>query len=193
MLNKTYIYKIIIYPLLLCFIQMILTPALLMAQAIECPYDKSNPTIENARSSFISADYDCAEHELLDYLQIDKLTDELKADAHILLATVHYLNLRDDIDKKTKVIEQFKAAFKSNPDWRGKLEIDSSEFIELMNEARGEKTLKKSKPWYAKWWAIGLGVGVVAAVVVAASSGGDDDEPIDNTLPGFPDPPDSGK
>lgn len=47
----------------------------------------------------------------------------------------------------------------------------------------------EGKPWYKKWWALGLGIGVVAVVVVAMSGGGDDGTTEDQTLPGFPETP----
>jgi hypothetical protein len=201
MLNNCFIYRAFVYSLLVCLLQMMLAPTLLTAQSIECMHDKSNPTIDNARSSFKSLNYDCAEQEILGYLLKERLTGEQKADAHIFLATVYYLKLKNENGEKERVIEQFRAAFQSKQDWRGELEVNSTEFIAMMNEAKEltneeaeeEETLKKSKPWYTKWWAIGLGVGIVAAVVVAASSGGDDEEPVDNTLPGFPNPPASKK
>lgn len=50
------------------------------------------------------------------------------------------------------------------------------------------QTTPKSKPWYKKWWVLGLGVGVVAtSVVIATGGGGDDDDLAD--LPGFPSTP----
>jgi sensor c-di-GMP phosphodiesterase-like protein len=51
-------------------------------------------------------------------------------------------------------------------------------------------TTAAKKPWYKKWWAIGLGVGVVAGAVVMLSGGGDNGgtTPTD-TLPSFPPPP----
>lgn len=56
---------------------------------------------------------------------------------------------------------------------------------------------EKSKPWYSKWWAIALGVGLVAGAVVVATGGGGDDGGnggvVVDTLPSFPDPPISGK
>lgn len=45
------------------------------------------------------------------------------------------------------------------------------------------------KPWYTKWWAIALGVGVVAGGVVLLTGGGEEEKPADNTLPDFPPPP----
>jgi hypothetical protein len=48
----------------------------------------------------------------------------------------------------------------------------------------------ESKPWYKKWWVIGLGAAVVTGTVLLIAGGGDDDEPVpDQPLPDFPDPP----
>ena len=152
---------------------------------------------------------------MLDYLKQDKLTLEQKSDAHILLATVYYAMLKDDTEKRNRVMEQFTAAFKAYRDWRGELDIKSPEFAELMDqaktevdkeaaekqaaEARAQDTTKLvstppqktgGKPWYTKWWAIALGVGVVAGVAVAVAGGGGSNGPAPvDTLPTFPPPP----
>ncbi len=48
----------------------------------------------------------------------------------------------------------------------------------------------ESKPWYKKWWIIGIGAAFVTGTVLLIAGGGDDDEPApDRTLPNFPDPP----
>lgn len=48
----------------------------------------------------------------------------------------------------------------------------------------------ESKPWYKKWWIIGLGAAAVTGTVLLLVGGGDDSEPAaDLPLPGFPDPP----
>lgn len=229
---------------LLCFLQMTLFSAAGPIRAADCPYDADNPSLDNARISFRSLNYTCAEQEILDLLNKADLTIEDKADAHVLLAAVYYAKLKNDKDKRSRVIEQFKAAFQAYRDWRGDLDISSTEFFDMMQEAQAqvdqetkdnppvvaeepptkettpapaeeespvvqvettqpeeeaaiahmpayESTEKASKPWYKKWWAIGLGVGLVAgAVVLAAGGGSDDGGSTDNTpLPDFPDPP----
>ena len=119
-----------------------------------------------------------------------------------------------DKNKKTKVTGQFVEAFKAYSAWRGDLDIRSPEFLAMMDEAR-ELVAKqdsakaavaletpetptvtppesKSKPWYKKWWVLGLGVGVVAVAAVALTGGGDDGDkepPPDQTLSDFPDTP----
>ncbi|MCK5125882.1 MAG: hypothetical protein KAR42_06470 [candidate division Zixibacteria bacterium] len=248
---------------LICFFQMILLSSAGLTQPIECPFDKANPTLGSARISFQSLNYICAEEEIQAFMQLDNISIEQKADAHVLLAAVYYAKLKNDKEKKNRVIEQFKQAFKSYRAWRGDLDISSTEFFDMMQEAQAlvdeeaksgkpapaetpveqeitapppeieeepveeeekaavatiepaetddkpaededqpaittmpgqESTAKASKPWYKKWWAIGLGVGLVVGVVVLAGGGGSDDGgTTDTTLPDFPDPPVAGK
>jgi hypothetical protein len=207
---------------LICFLQMVVLPTIAWGQAGECPYDRANPSLENARISFKSLDYRCAEQEILDFLGQDGLTIEERADAHVLLAAVYYAKSKNEDEKRRLVVNQFKEAFRAYRDWRGELDISSTEFIEMMNEARvlvdqeeeqeaeekpvvlpdeeqekeptyAKPTIGEKKPWYKKWWAIALGVGVVAGAVVLAAGGGGDDGgdggTVIDTLPGPPDPP----
>lgn len=59
-----------------------------------------------------------------------------------------------------------------------------------IGQAEGEVSDFESKPWYKKWWVIGLGAAVVAGSVLLIAGGGDDSEPVAaQPLPGFPDPP----
>jgi hypothetical protein len=227
--------------LIACLLHMIIAPPLALAQNVDCPYDKDNPSLDNARISFKSLNYRCAEQEIHDLLMLEDISIEDKADAHVLLAAVYYAMLKNDTEKRNRVIEQFKAAFEAYRDWRGELDISSTEFIEMMNEAQvmvdqeaqeqpavveepapepeAEEPVEeveavkpaevesdddeaapaayvsegKSKPWYSKWWAIALGVGLVAGAVVVASGGGGDDGDgggvVVDTLASFPDPP----
>lgn len=202
---------------LVCFAQMVVLPAASWGQTGGCPYDRANPSLENARISFKSLDYVCAEQEILDYLNIAGLTIEQKADAHVLLAAVYYAKSKNDTEKKKLVVNQFKEAFRAYRDWRGELDITSTEFIEMMNEAKRlvdeeerqeeaagepvivpeeepvvtEPAVSEARPWYKKWWAIALGVGVVAGAVILATGGGEDEEEpaVIDTLPGPPPPP----
>ena len=122
--------------LLTCFLQMAMIPSLSMAQAPECPYDKAHPSIENARISFKSLNYGCAELEIEDFLKLETITTEQRADAHVLLAAVYYAKSKNEDEKRTLVINQFKEAFRTYREWRGELDINSSEFSEMMNEAQ---------------------------------------------------------
>ncbi len=111
--------------------------ASLSAQDEGCNYDRTNPSLDNARLNFKSLNYRCAELELLDRLRNSDITLQEKADTYVLLAAVYYAMLGDnDSERREKVVEQFTAAFKQYRDWRGTLEINSSEFAGLMEEAK---------------------------------------------------------
>lgn len=243
--------RLVVQLLVFCFLNMMLLSTPGLTKPIDCPYDKANPTLENARLSFRTLNYQCAEQEIEDFLLLEKITIEEKADAHVLLAAVYYAKLKNDESKRKQVINQFKEAFKAYRAWKGDLDISSTEFFEMMQTAQtmvdeeaesapaepevppvsaekpaedtgdeeiaaivdlsedeqeedvaetmppyqGEQDeqVKASKPWYKKWWAIGLGVGVIAVVAVAASGGGgsDDGGTTNTDLPDFPDPPTS--
>ncbi|UCD62550.1 MAG: hypothetical protein JSW34_07210 [Candidatus Zixiibacteriota bacterium] len=206
---------------LLVFLQALVLPEFVQAQTPECPFDKDNPSIENARYNFKITNYDCAEVELKTLLADENLDLQIKADAHVLLAAVYYAKIRDDEQKQDLVIEQFVAAFKAFRNWRGDLDIKSPEFVAMMEQAQvlvdkqddaleaatdkvkeelpdeeAEEVVQVvpvsgdgKKPWYKQWWAIGLGVGLVAGAVVLAAGGGGDEAPPDNDLPGFPPTP----
>lgn len=189
---------------LVCFIYGVVLPAAARGQTPECPYDRAKPSLDNARISFKSLDYHCAEQEIMDYLNLGDLTIEQRADAHVLLAAVYYAKSKNDSEKKKLVINQFKEAFRAYREWRGQLDVSSTEFIEMMNEAKDQVdeeesqkeaapeitkptpaeetpvvtsvTSGKSKPWYKQWWAIAAGVGVVAGAVVLAAGGGGGEE-----------------
>jgi len=198
---------------LISYLIVVILPIGALGQAaINCPYDKESPDLEHARQTFKALNYSCAELELNDLLAKPGLSLEEKADAHVLMAAVYYAKLKDSKEKKSKVIEQFAKAFRSYASWSGDLDIKSTEFISMMEQA---KTLVDAeiatpekpdldtilavpvktdqggkKAWYTQWWAIGLGVGVVVgAVALMGGGGGDDGAANDTTLAGFPDPP----
>jgi len=190
---------------LISYLVVAVLPIKLLAQeSINCPYDKEAPSLEHARLTFKSLNYNCAEMEINDLLKDESLSLEEKANAHVLMAAVYYAKLKDSKEKRSKVIEQFAKAFRSYADWSGDVDIKSTEFLSMMEQAKSlvQTEIKKpdidtliavpkldtgkKKAWYTQWWAIGLGVGVVAAVVLA---GGGDDAPPDTTLATFPPPP----
>jgi len=208
-------FSMVVMILLAAHLRAILMPDWTWAQAPDCQYDREIPSLQNARSSFQVFSFRCAELELLDLLKSKTLPLETKAGAHMLLAAVYYEMLRDDADKRAKVLEQFKAAFHAFRNWRGPLDIQSQDFTDMMDRARrdveGEtasspakgskppardtvvmtrrpdtQTKSKGKGWYKKWWVMALGVGVVGAAVFVIAS--PKDQP-DKTLPGFPPPP----
>lgn len=199
-------FRSIIFFILLSYVMTLCPAGLVMAQVNECGYDPANPDLEHARQSFRQINYACAEQELNDLLAQENLDLEVKANAHVLLAAVYYTILRDAQDKEQKVVEEFAQAFRVYQDWSGDLDIKSSRFEELMEKARTQvdteeaqapepapeqpkESSVKKKPWYTKWWAIALGVGLVAVVVVAASGGGGDGGGTSEPLPDFPDTP----
>ncbi len=195
------------------FVQSLILPSLADAQA-PCTYDKTKPTISSARYNFKITNYACAEQELQDLLAIDTLDMETRAAAHVLLAEVYYAKVRNEDEKKTRVMEQFVKAFESYLEWRGEVNIQSPEFLEMMEQAKAKveaeqqqaaaeeeqepappvlaqrESEKGGSPWYKKWYVWGIGAAVVAGVAVAAGGGGgDDDGGGDGPLPGFPPPP----
>ncbi len=107
-----------------------------LGQTPPCTFDHSNPSIKSARVNFKALNYKCAEEELNLLMNDTALNLEDKANAHILMAAVFYALLRDNSDMRTRVIDQFKEAFRTYRDWRGELDIKSSEFSDLMSEAR---------------------------------------------------------
>ncbi len=211
--KQTHTFRLITVFLLMIFLHSVMLPGLVMGQgqAADCKYDRNTPTLDNARKNFLALNYVCAEQEISDLLKVEGLDTQAKADAHILLAEVYYAKVRNESEKKEKVIGQFVEAFKAYRDWRGELNITSSEFMAMMKEAQDmvdagevepepvkieipekkevpEIGEKKEGPWYTKWWAIGIGVGVVVGGVILLT-GGDDDEAPPDTLGYFPDPP----
>jgi len=106
------------------------------ARSAECKFDRKNPNITNARINFKTLNYECAEEELGLLLRDTTLSFQDKANAHVLLAAVYYARLKNDSAMKGRVIDQFKEAFRTYRDWRGDLDIKSTDFEDLMNEAR---------------------------------------------------------
>jgi hypothetical protein len=195
--------------ILISFMIVTVLPVGIMAQAtITCPYDSAAPTLDHARQTFKALNYNCAEMEINDLLKKEDLSLEEKANAHVLMAAVYYAKLKDSKEKQHKVIEQFAQAFRSYANWSGDLDIKSTEFLSMMEQAKSlvETEIKvpetpaldtlvavpviggKEKPWYTQWWAIGLGVGVVAGAVILMGGGGEEAAP-DTSLAGFPPPP----
>jgi len=219
MIRRNLTFRIIGVILSACFFQAATVPSLSLAQDTGCSYDRARPSLENARVSFKSLDYNCAEQEILDYLKLESITIEQRADAHVLLAAVYYAKSKNNNEKRSLVIEQFKKAFEAYRQWRGELDISSTEFIGMMNEAQrlvdeeakaaltppqppvidkpavtAEKsTGEQKKAWYKQWWAIGLGVGVVAGAALLLAGGGGGEEggggQVTDTLPRPPDTP----
>ena len=88
---------------LIVFAQALVLPQMAEAQTTDCPFDKDNPTIDNARYNFKVTNYDCAELELQALLADPNLELQAKADAHVLLASVYYAKIRNDEEKQNPV------------------------------------------------------------------------------------------
>ncbi len=136
MKHKKLLFRIITFTVLTAFMQLTFLPLMSYAQAGNCNYDPEKPSVEHARDSFKMLNYKCAEQELNDYLAQDSITIEEKASAHVLLASVYYAMLKNDTEKRDRVTEEFVKAFKAYRDWRGELDIKSSEFLDLMEIAK---------------------------------------------------------
>lgn len=122
--------------LLVILVNYLILPEVARAQSTDCQFDAKNPTLDSARRNFLALDYKCAEEELTAFLQMENIAIEQKANAHVLLAEVYYAKVRDDTEKRDKVINQFVAAFESYRDWKGELNIKSAEFMSMMKEAQ---------------------------------------------------------
>ncbi len=201
--KKVLLFRFSLTLMLISYLVVTVLPIGVLAQeSINCPYDKDAPTLDHARQTFKGLNYNCAEMEINDLLKDESLTLEEKANAHVLMAAVYYAKLKDSKEKRSKVIEQFAKAFRSYADWSGDVDIKSTEFLSMMEQAKSLVNTEiktpdidtlvaipkfdsgEKKAWYTQWWAIGLGVGVVAIVLLG--SGGGDDPPPDTTLARFP-------
>ena len=202
--------------LLLISMWVAINPCFLIAQTAECKYPGGLPTVENARLSFRSADLVCAKKELKDILTREGISRKTRADAHMLLASVYYIEETDDITRRIKVKQEIVEVFLAYRDWQGQFEIRSSEFRKIFSDARElaewkyqnspdlqndyekqlllidatEQKTTENKKWYSKWWAIGSGIGIIAMAAILMSGSNDNTTslPID-TLPPFPDRP----
>nr|MBN2276480.1 hypothetical protein [candidate division Zixibacteria bacterium] len=218
MVRKHSVFRVTAIILLALYLHGAVLSGISFGQTTDCGYDPGQPSLTNARKSFLALNYKCAEQELEAYLKLENISIEDRANAHVLLAEVYYARVRDNDEKRDMVMEQFVAAFQSYREWRGELNIKSPEFMSMMKDAQDlvdqggtkevvtpgsaetkttppAKVEGKKKPWYTKWWAIGLGVGIVAGVVVLAAGGSDDggDDSGTGALPDFPDTPKKGK
>ena len=202
--------------LLLVSIWLAINPCFLTAQTPECEYPGNFPTVENARLVFRSADLECAKKELRDLLSREEISRETRADAHMLLASVYFIEETDNITRRIKVKQELVEVFLSYRNWQGQLEIRSAEFRKILSDARDlaeghyqnspdlqkdyeeqlllidstTQVMTEKRKWYTKWWAIGSGVGIIAmaAILMTGSNDQTGSLPID-TLPPFPDRP----
>lgn len=116
------------------------------AQDTGCNYDRTAPSLDNARLNFKSLNYRCAELELLERLRVSSLSMKEKADTYVLLAAVYYAMMSNEQERREKVVEQFSAAFNEYREWKGTLDVTSSEFVELMEEAKRKVDAGETAP-----------------------------------------------
>jgi len=128
--------RVIAVALLVTLCNLLILPGAALAQSADCTYDKAKPALESARISFKSLNYKCAESEIQDYLKMDKISIEDKASAHVLLAAVYYAMVKNHNEKRNRVIDQFKEAFRAYREWAGDLDISSTEFYDMMKKAQ---------------------------------------------------------
>ena len=103
-----------------------------------CAYNREEPSVKHARVSFTELDYECARQELQDCLIGRSLTPAQEAEAWFLLSAVQYYALfgEDPQHIKAEVIEAGTAAFRLSPGPPGELDIDDTEYLDWMQEAR---------------------------------------------------------
>ena len=103
-----------------------------------CGYDTLSPSLEHASDRYGAYDFYCSVHEILDFVAIDTITSERRADGYRLLSLVMYDSLlyMDQQALKAAVIDAGKQAWKANPEWSGEYEIDAADYVNWMSEAR---------------------------------------------------------
>ncbi len=202
--------------LLMAYLCVTLVPESAQGQATDCAYDRRAPTIASARASFQEFDFVCAEREVADLLKAATFDAGTQADAHALLAAIHFQTLPDTKNRREKVIEDFRRTFSLRPDWRGQLEVQTPAFRDLMTEAKRqvEQLRQKDKPApppsptpakqtprtadtqsdskgsSKKWILVAVGAAAVGVAVLALGGGGGTTSTGD--LPAFPPHPGGG-
>lgn len=136
MKSRTLFFRAVAVTVLTVFLHSVILPGLIPVMASDCDFDPASPSIEHARTAFKMLNYKCAEEELKTLLVYEDTDIEDKASAHVLLASVYYAMLKDNSEKRDRVMEQFVEAFRSYREWRGELDIKSSEFLDIMEMAK---------------------------------------------------------
>ncbi|MCB2230300.1 hypothetical protein KQH82_06265 [bacterium] len=115
-----------------------ITSSLAIAQANNCTFDRQNPTLESARSSFGKLDYDCAREELLALLDIEGIQDNVAADAHGLLAAIYFSDegSRSFPVRKIVVQQELVNAIRLDSLWTGPLAINEELLRIWLEDAR---------------------------------------------------------
>ncbi|UCC45065.1 MAG: hypothetical protein JSU65_03865 [Candidatus Zixiibacteriota bacterium] len=102
-----------------------------------CIYDTDAPSLESAKISLGSLNYECAELELKDLLKASSLAPELKADAHRLLAATYFgMYAKDSAQRRGMTLPHLIQAHLANRSWSGELDPKSPGFIKLWEEAK---------------------------------------------------------
>jgi hypothetical protein len=137
-------------------------------------------------------------HVLLAAVYYAKLRDEeekeSKVMAELVAAFKAFREWRGELDIKSEefrsLLEKAKKKVDEQAEQEAQAAVEDTTTTEqepaAMTDTWSQKKTEK-KPWYKKWWVLGLGVGVVATgVVLAAGGGGDDGGTEAQPLPGFP-------
>lgn len=122
--------------LLFLSVWLIINPGLLVAREPICEYLSGQPALENARRIYRLAGLECAELELKELLAPAGVSRKTRADAHLLLASIYFVDEADDTSRRTKVKQELVALFIADRDWQGELEIRSPEFRKILADAR---------------------------------------------------------
>ncbi len=138
MRSGSLLFRTLAMVVLTALLQSLLLPGISSAQSSGCDFDPEKPSIDHARTSFKMLNYRCAEEELNILLAMSTVDIEDKANAHVLLASVYYAMLKDNDEKRDRVMDEFVKAFKAYREWRGQLDIKSGEFLDLMEAAKDQ-------------------------------------------------------
>lgn len=113
----------------------VLYPLLLSAQTAECDYPKGRPSIGHARQAYRAAELECAALELNDLLNRTDTPRAIKAEAHMILASVYYVSDEEPGTSRNSVKKELVEMFMADRYWQGRLEIQTADFRKLVNDA----------------------------------------------------------
>lgn len=167
------------------FLNAILMPGMAASKEPDCDFDKKKPALVHAQEIYDSGDFRCAEVELNALIKDKETNLEDRAAARILLVKVYNAMIHEDLNKPVEqpAVEPVEKAAPPAKD----TVIEKQAAAVVQSPAFEPKS--GGKPWYKKWWAMTLGVGVVAAVAVAAGGGGDSPEEEEPGALASPPPP----
>lgn len=214
---KTMIGRFLVSTLAASYLCATIWPDCVLAQTVECNYDRKAPSLKSARGSFQEFDFACAERELTDLLKAPNLDAGVQADAHALLAAIYFQTLPDNKSRREKVIEEFRRTYSLRPEWNGRPDVQTPAFRDLMTEAKRQvdqlrqkdkpappPTTTTPKPTPAvtaeskpaskggskkTWVYVALGAAAAGVAVIALGGGGGGGSNGGSNLPNFPPPP----